>query len=55
MIVAGRADVLLCWRVDRFVRRIADLETVIQIFEMAGAKQRADDGRHREGRDGSQS
>jgi site-specific DNA recombinase len=38
MVDRGEVDVVLCWRLDRFVRRIADLESVITRFERAGAK-----------------
>src|SRR6516165_3307301 len=38
MVAARQCDVLLCWRIDRFVRRVADLESVISAFEEAGCK-----------------
>jgi site-specific DNA recombinase len=38
MVDAGQCDVVLCWAVDRFVRRIADLESVIGRFTKAGAR-----------------
>src|SRR2546423_13367300 len=38
MVDAGQCDVVLCWAVDRFVRRIADLESVIGRFTAAGAR-----------------
>ncbi len=44
MIAAGQADVLVCWKLDRFVRRVRDLEDVIEIFERAGAKLASVDG-----------
>ncbi len=44
MIAAGQADILLCWKVDRFVRRVRDLEDVIEVFEKAGAKLASVDG-----------
>jgi site-specific DNA recombinase len=38
LVEAGQADVVLCWAVDRFVRRIAELESVIGRFQAAGCK-----------------
>jgi len=38
MVDAGQCDVVLCWAVDRFVRRIADLESVIGRFTAAGVR-----------------
>jgi site-specific DNA recombinase len=38
MVDAGLCDVVLCWAVDRFVRRIADLESVIGRLTAAGCK-----------------
>ena len=38
LVDAGQCDVVLCWAVDRFVRRIADLENVIGRFTAAGCK-----------------
>ena len=38
LVDAGQVDVVLCWAVDRFVRRIADLESVIGRFQAAGAR-----------------
>jgi DNA invertase Pin-like site-specific DNA recombinase len=35
---AGQVDIVLTWAVDRFVRRIADLESVIGRFQAAGVK-----------------
>jgi DNA invertase Pin-like site-specific DNA recombinase len=34
----GQVDIVLCWAVDRFVRRIADLESVIGRFQATGAR-----------------
>ena len=33
LVDAGQVDIVLCWAVDRFVRRIADLESVIGRFQ----------------------
>jgi len=38
MVDAGQCDVVLCWAVDRFVRRVADLESVIGRFARTGCK-----------------
>ena len=38
LVDAGQVDIVLCWAVDRFVRRIADLESVIGRFQAAGAR-----------------
>jgi site-specific DNA recombinase len=35
---ARQVDIVLCWAVDRFVRRIADLESVIGRFQAAGVR-----------------
>jgi site-specific DNA recombinase len=44
LIAARQADILLCWKIDRFVRRVRDLEDVIELFERAGAKLASVDG-----------
>jgi DNA invertase Pin-like site-specific DNA recombinase len=38
MVDAGEVDVVVCWHVDRLVRRLADLEDVITRCEKAGVK-----------------
>jgi site-specific DNA recombinase len=38
LVDAGQVDVVLVWAVDRFVRRIADLESVIGRFTKTGAR-----------------
>jgi DNA invertase Pin-like site-specific DNA recombinase len=38
LVDARDVDVVLYWRIDRFVRRVVDLESVITRFEQAGCK-----------------
>src|ERR1017187_4801041 len=44
LVDAGQCDVVLCWAVDRFVRRIADLESVIGRFTKGGGERAAGAG-----------